>query len=178
MSKNSPSSQNTYPVIPSWTGGYTISVSKEQNNYCTGCEYHFLIQSTEANTTIRFYVFYQDDITTMTVNVPFYDSVKAFSKRCYNISITSYQKENEELIIHMSLFSGNGVLILEGWKHNFDIKYSYDMKTDYTFEISGERNILLNKKDFEHFDNKTPEFKDKNSFLIYVIYQNILVHIQ
>ena len=165
MSKNSPSSQNTYPVIPSWTGGYTISVSKEQNNYCTGCEYHFLIQSTEANTTIRFYVFYQDDITTMTVNVPFYDSVKAFSKRCYNISITSYQKENEELIIHMSLFSGNGVLILEGWKHNFDIKYSYDMKTDYTFEISGERNILLNKKDFEHFDNKTPEFKDKNSFL-------------
>jgi len=165
MSRESPSSQNTFPIIPSWTGGYTISVSKEQNNYCNDCEYHFLIQSTEANTTIRFYLFFQDDLTTVNPNVPFFDSVKAFSKRCYNFSITDYQKKNEELIIQMTLFSGSGNLLLEGWKHNYDINVTSNIKNTYSFEMNGEKIILLNKKDFSNFDEKSPDDQDVNSFL-------------
>ena len=165
MSRQSPSSQNTFPIIPSWTGGYTISVSEEQNNYCTGCEYHFLIETSDNNATIRFYLFFQDDLTTISTKMPVYDSVKGYSKRCYNISITDYQKRYEKLIIQMNLFSGSGVLFIEGWKHNYDIKFHIDTNIEYSYEINGERNILLNKKDFDNFDEKTPEYKDMNSYI-------------
>ena len=47
MSKKSPSSQNTFKIIPSWTGGYMISVEKYSNDYCTNCKYHILLQSME-----------------------------------------------------------------------------------------------------------------------------------
>ena len=165
MSKNSPSSQNTYPIIPSWTGGYTISVSKQNNNYCTGCIYHFLIQSAENNTNIRFYAFFQDDITTINSNVPFFDSVRALSKRCYNISINDFKKKNQELIIQMTLFSGNGVLHLEGWIHDPNVRINNETKNIYSFEINGAKILLLNQKDFDYFDNKNPEFRNKDVYL-------------
>ena len=45
MARQSPSSQNTFPVIPSWIGGYVISISKHNPGYCTNCRYHILFQT-------------------------------------------------------------------------------------------------------------------------------------
>ena len=64
MSKSSPSSQNTFKIIPSWTGGYMISVERYTNEYCTDCKYHILIQSQEdKEVNIQFYAFFQDTVT-------------------------------------------------------------------------------------------------------------------
>ena len=53
MAKNSPSSQNTFQVIPSWTGGYVISISRYNKDYCTDCTYHLLFQTEEEKVNIQ-----------------------------------------------------------------------------------------------------------------------------
>ena len=66
MSNTSPSSQNTFRVIPSWTGGYTISVERYTNEYCINCRYHILLQSMEdSDVTVQFYAYFQDTVTTV-----------------------------------------------------------------------------------------------------------------
>ena len=59
MAKESPSSQNTFTIIPSWEGGYTISVSKYNKDYCKDCYYHILFQTEEENVKISFTAYFQ-----------------------------------------------------------------------------------------------------------------------
>ena len=40
MSRDSPNSQNSYKVNPSWGGGYTINIDKKNEKLCNNCTYH------------------------------------------------------------------------------------------------------------------------------------------
>ena len=43
MNQNSPSSANSYKVIPFWDSGYAIIINSGSEEYCSNCEYHIII---------------------------------------------------------------------------------------------------------------------------------------
>ena len=43
MNQNSPSSANSYKVIPFWDSGYAIIIKPDSEEYCSNCEYHIII---------------------------------------------------------------------------------------------------------------------------------------
>ena len=54
MSKDMPTTQNSFNVIPSWVYGYSIIVKKDTPEYCSNCDYHILIKNEGKNTKIKF----------------------------------------------------------------------------------------------------------------------------
>ena len=75
MAKNSPSSQNTFQEIPSWTGGYVISISRYNKDYWTDCIYHLLFQIEEEKVIIQFTAYFQSTLTKITSGNPINDAV-------------------------------------------------------------------------------------------------------
>ena len=120
MSKDSPSSQNTFRIIPSWTGGYMISIERYgyTKDYCTNCKYHILIQSMEdIDVTVQFYAYFQDTVTSVIPWSVIYDVTKKDKKRCYSFDIKKlYSNNKEKLMIQTSLFSGSTLLYISGAK--------------------------------------------------------------
>ena len=150
MSKKSPSSQNTIKVIPSWTGGYMISVERYSIDYCIDCKYHVLIESQEEkDVTVQFYAYFQDTITSLTSGNVIYDVVKRDKKRCYSYDIRNVNMNNEKILIQTSLFSGSGLLYISGEKKDIDKSLDDALKENYSYQIQGEKIIMLEKSDLE-----------------------------
>ena len=128
MAKDSPSSQNTFQIIPSWTNGYVISVTKYNKEYCTDCTYHILFQTEEDSIDIQFTAYFQSTLTKLTAGNPINDVVKGGSRRCY-VFDTSYVSDRykSQLIISTNLFSGSVILNLSGWKKSTEDKL-YNIK--------------------------------------------------
>ena len=153
MAKEMPSSQNTFQIIPSWAGGYVISVSKYNRDYCTDCVYHILFQTEEEDVKISFTAYFQSTLSKISAGNVVNDVVKAGSKRCYYFD-TSIKKNlyDSKLILNLNLFSGNTLLHINGWKSGEDDKI-FDVKNkEYSYNIENEKVILLHKEDFEAFD--------------------------
>ena len=51
MNQNSPSSANTYKVIPFWDSGYAIIINQGTEQYCYNCEYHMIVYNEEESDT-------------------------------------------------------------------------------------------------------------------------------
>ena len=154
MAKESPSSQNTFTIIPSFDGGYAITVSKYSKDYCTDCYYHILFQTEEENVKINFNAFFQSTLTKINSGNVNLDLVKAGSRRCYKYDISSINNiYNSKLMINLNLFSGNVILSLSGWKSVSDNTYQFSRNNPYSYNIDNDKIILLEKKDFENFDN-------------------------
>ena len=153
MAKNSPSSQNTFQVIPSWTGGYVISISRYNKDYCTDCTYHLLFQTEEEKVNIQFTAYFQSTLTKITSGNPINDAVKAGSKRCYYFDTSNTDNlYNSKLIINTNLYSGSLLLYISGWKENLDEKIYKSKDHPYSFQVDNDKMILLQKEDFENFD--------------------------
>ena len=156
MAKESPSSQNTFQIIPSWEGGYTITVSKYTKDYCTNCYYHILFQTEEENVKISFTAYFQNTLSKISAGNVINDVIKAGIKRCYYFD-TSIKNNiyNEKLIFNLNLFSGNVILNLNGLKANIEERLSSISKTrPYYYSVENDKIILLQKKDFEFFDQE------------------------
>jgi len=177
MSKDSPSSQNTFRIIPSWTGGYMISVERLGYNgdYCTNCKYHILIQSLEdIDVTVQFYAYFQDTVTTVIPWSVIYDVTKKDKKRCYSIDIKKLiSNKKEKLIIQTSLFSGSTLLYISGAKKDLDKSIENIMtNTDlYSYSIQSEKIFMLTNEDIEQINSKytylNSEEKNTLHFCIY-----------
>ena len=156
MAKKSPSSQNTFQIIPSWTGGYSISINKSNRDYCTNCTYHLLFQTNEEKIDIQFTAYFQNTLTKIKSGNPINDIVKPNSKRCYYFDTNNNNNiYNSKLIINTNLFSGALFLKIYGWKQNFDEKIFKKMKDQpYIYNIMNDYTILLQKEDFEIFDKE------------------------
>ena len=153
MAKEGPSSQNTFQIIPSWTGGYTISVSKYNKDYCTDCTYHILFQTEEKAVDILFTAYFQSTLTNITPGSPVNDAVKGGSKRSYYFDTTKAGNiYNTKLVINSNLFSGSIILTINGWKPITDEKIFKTKDQPYSYFISNDKIILLHKDDFENFD--------------------------
>jgi len=163
MSNKSPSSQNTFKVIPSWTGGYMISVERYSNEYCTDCKYHVLIQSQEEKeVNVQFYAYFQDTITSITSGNIIYDAVKKNRKRCYSYDINNLNMYNEKILIQTTLFSGSALLYISGERKDLNKELDEAMKENYSYQITREeanskkmssevRNNKIPAKPFENF---------------------------
>ena len=153
MARQSPSSQNTFPVIPSWIGGYVISISKHNPSYCTNCRYHILFQTEEENIDIQFTAYFQNTLTKISSENPINDVVKAGSKRCYYFDTSNTGNlYNSKLVISANLYSGSIILKISGWKPNIEEKINKIKDQSYAYHIENDKIILLKKDDFENFD--------------------------
>ena len=171
VSTQNPSSQNTLKPIPSFISGYTFLIDKNSRHYCTNCSYHILIQSEKEDVDLSLYAFFQDSITKIVAGDLVQSALKYNSKRCYSFDVGLNYKE-EKIILTISLFSGYGLLYIEGWKHNDYLKYEDIQDNNNTYEILGERSILLTKTQFREFDRKDSDFEGKDSVLYFCIYSD------
>ena len=177
MSKDSPSSQNTFKIIPSWTGGYMISIERYTSDYCTNCKYHILLQSMEdTDVNVQFYAYFQDTITTVFPAGVIYDVVKKDKKRCYSYNIKTYNNYNdkEKIMIQTSLFSGSGLLYISGGKKQLDKNINELTKISLnlnTYSIQGEKIVMLTMSDIDKINSQysNQEIEDKN-ILYFCIY--------
>ena len=153
VSDKNPSSQNTVKSIPSGINGLTFNIDKKSKHYCTNCTYHILLQSGKEEIDIQLIAFFQDSLKILISGNVILDTVKSNSKRCYSFEIGS-NFINEKVILSISLYSGNGLLNIEGWEHDDELEYNDIKDNKYTYEILGEKSILLSKKDFDEFDKE------------------------
>ena len=150
MSKKSPSSQNTFRVIPSWTGGYMISVERYSNQYCTDCKFHVLIEGQEEDdVTVQFYAYFQDTVTSLSSGSIIYDAVKKDKKRCYSYDTKNLDMYREKILIQTSLFSGSALLYISGEKKDIEKKLEDVMNENYSYQIQGGKIIMLDKADLD-----------------------------
>ena len=165
MNKNSPSSANTYKVIPCWDTGYAIIIKRSNiEQYCTNCEYHIIVSNGENEDSNKINDIYllvstEEKYESRNLNklYPIFDALEMDSKTCFNFNITQNQKLYEKLIIDLVVYSGEATLLIEGWKNkNINNKIDAD-KEKYSYNIIMEKHIILNKADFEFFD------KEKNN---------------
>ncbi len=157
MAKESPSSQNTFQIIPTWNGGYLIPVSKFNTDYCTNCTYHILFQTEEEEQVdIQFTAYFQSTLTQIKTGNPINDAVKGGEKRCYYFDTSNTDNlYNSKLIISVNLFSGSAILGINGWIYNTEERNRLIIKDDsYIYSIENDKNVLLQKEDFEKFDKK------------------------
>ena len=176
MNQNSPSSANSYRVIPSWDNGYVIIIKKDTKEYCTNCEYHIIIhneeneQKSEINEIILHVNIQENNIEFNLNNFNMiYDALDINSKICFNFNITDKQKKNEKLILDISVFSGEATLLIEGWKSKNVPRKELADKYDYSHIIVMEKHIILDKKDFDIFD-KEKNYNNKDSVLHLCLY--------
>ena len=177
MSKDSPSSQNTFRIIPSWTGGYMISIERYgyTKDYCTNCKYHILIQSMEdIDVTVQFYAYFQDTVTSVIPWSVIYDVTKKDKKRCYSFDIKKlYSNNNEKLMIQTSLFSGSTLLYISGAKKDLD-KTINDIMTNTdlnSYTIQSEKILMLTQNDIEKINSKYSYLtSDEKNTLYFCIY--------
>ena len=176
MSKNSPSSQNTFKIIPSWTGGYLISVERYTNEYCINCKYHVLIQSMEdIDVNVQFYAYFQDTVTIVNPGSIIYDVAKKDKKRCYSYDIkklylnNNYNNYKEKLIIQTSLFSGSSLLYISGAKKDLDQNINDIMTKNglYYFSIQGEKILMLTTNDIGQINSKYNDLYNYDKNILY-----------
>ena len=112
MNKNSPSSANSYKVIPCWDSGYAIIIKKNTEQYCENCEYHLIIHNGEnkdlnAINDIFILILTEEKDVSRNMNdlFPIFDALESNSKTCFNFNITEKQKINEKLILDLTIFS-------------------------------------------------------------------------
>ena len=177
MNQNSPSSANTYKVIPSWDNGYVIVIRKGMKEYCSNCEYHIIIHNeeneerSEINQIVLFIDIEEKDLVRNLNNFQIiYDALEMYSKSCFTFNITEKQKNNEKLILDLIVFSGDATLLIEGWKSkNIHRKIEAD-RYNYSYNILMEKHIILDKKDFDIFDRDEEYYKNKDSILHLCLY--------
>ena len=177
MNQKAPSSLNTYKVVPSWEHGYAIIIKKNSFEYCTNCEYHIVIhneennEGSEANNIILYTIL--EDKDQKTSLEPFqktYDVMDDDSKSCFDFNITAQQKRNEKLIIDLVIYSGYATLLIEGWRRKFiNDRFEAD-KSSYSHKVNLQKNIILDKKDFDAFDQEQSYYSGRDSTLNFCVY--------
>ena len=177
MNRNSPSSFNTYKVIPSWESGYVILITKDSVEYCNNCEYHVIIHNEEddeidESNHIIFYAGTEDKDSRFNMEpfIKVYDALEENSKTCFKFNVTKKEKENEKLIIDIVVYSGYAAFLIEGWKSKNINTRSEALKSKYSYNIHKVKYILLNKKDFDAFDKEDSYYSERDSVLNFCLY--------
>ena len=172
MSKDMPTTQNSFNVVPSWVYGYSIIVKKDSKNYCSNCDYHIFIKNEGENTIYNLLIMpiLQRERFPLRKILPLYETMDKNNKRCYTFPIEKDEKENEKLILQLTMYSGKIDIAFEGWapKKKDEIK-----PEDKIENIMDEQFFLFDKKDFNKYDKENEEFKGKNSDFHFCIYSKM-----
>ena len=177
MNQRSPSSLNTYKVVPSWENGYSIIIKKNSLEYCTNCEYHIVLHNEENNAdsepnNIVLYTIAEDkdQKTSLEPFQKIYDVMEDNSKSCFEFNITAQQKRNEKLIIDLVIYSGYATLLIEGWRSKFINTRLEADKSTYSHNVNSQKYIILDRKDFDTFDQEQNYYSSRDSTLNFCVY--------
>ena len=179
MNKEGASSQNKFKIIPSWPYGYAIIINKNSSEYCINCDYHILIQNDDTFPIKKliFNSYFIEDVTEIFQELPLYETMEKYSKRCYKFKISSKEKINEKIIIQFTLYSGKIDLLIEGWESKnvtsfLGLLFENFKNSKNVYTIYSQRHIMLNKTNFDFFDKENPKYINKDSFLHFCVYSN------
>ncbi|MCQ2815915.1 MAG: hypothetical protein MJ252_01495 [archaeon] len=169
--KDSPSSQHTFNIIPSWAGGYLVTVDKGSKNYCTNCNIEVLLKGNDyEDSTVQLYAYFQNKETVLTSGNPIYDYANAKGKRCYKYHVDDFhERYGKGLIIQVTLFSGFDSLAIHGWEPN-DKEFSQIDKDNYFYSFASDLTVKLDKTDFDKFNQKNPTTGNKGKDLNFCLY--------
>ena len=174
MSKDMPTTQNSFNVIPSWVYGYSIIVKKDTPEYCSNCDYHIFLKNEGKNTVNNLYIFpiIQPDRFTLRPLFPLYDTMEKNTKRCYDFPILNSEKENEKFILQITMFSGKIDLVFEGWESK-DIQDINKFKGEKIENIIDEKIFYFDKKNFDEYDNETEKYKGKDTKFNFCVFSKM-----
>ena len=171
MNQNNPSSQNTYKFIPTWASGYMFNIQKNTREYCKDCLYHIILQCGKKDCSIQLFAYFQNSITNVLPGSPVQDAMRTKGKRCYSFNIYDLSNsEKPKIVISTSLFSGSGILVIEGFKHDEYLDYDKAKKHNFGYEILGEKSILIDENDLKNFETNT---NDEEKKLYYCIFSKV-----
>ena len=152
ISKDSnPSSSNTLDIQQSWIYGYTYTMIKGDEDYCSDCDLYILLTTETTNVEINIYSEYPNSIIPIYTHFSFYDNIRENQCKCYYYNVQGYEKYS--LIITMQLFSGATLIQLNGFESKVNMTF-YDIPyDDTTFEITYEKTIIIDENDINVFRN-------------------------
>ena len=161
MSKNDPSSSNTFTSYPIFTNGYYFLIKKGDSNYGTDQEYEVLIENKEFKQDLSFWINYDNEDIEINELSPLYGNAFQNSGNCYFFNI-SQQYIGKNIIISTILFNGNGNIKIGGWEKVKEMKIINGDRDTYPI-ISG-KSILLTEENFKNYGNYTNEQSKKLHF--------------
>ncbi len=172
MNQNNPSSQNTYKFIPSWASGYMFNIQKNTREYCKDCTYHIILQCGKKDCSIQLFAYFQNSVTNVLPGSPVQDAMRSYGKRCYSFNIYDLSNsEKPQIVISTTLFSGSGIIVIEGFKHNENLDYDNAKKHNFGYELIGEKSILIDENDLQNFDRISIDEEEKK--LYYCIFSKV-----
>ena len=152
MSTDSPNSQNSFKVNPSWGGGYVINIDKKNEYFCNNCTYYILLQTQNEDVQIQLNAYVKNHLTNVMMSKPVYDAVKKDSRRCYKFEIKDDDINNkEQIIIQTNLYSGLVYLHISGFNREPEKDFKDIRHELYSYRIETNQIILLKKEDMERF---------------------------
>ena len=156
ISKDSnPSSSNSLDVQQSWIYGYSYSMIKGDEDYCSDCDLYILLTTETNDVEINIYSEYPDSITQIISQNYFYDNVRENQCKCYYYDVKRYEKYT--LIINIQLFSGTTLIQLNGFESKVNMSF-YDIPyDDTTYEITYEKTIIIDENDINIFRNNAQQ---------------------
>jgi hypothetical protein len=174
MSKEMPTTQNSFNVIPSWVYGYSIIVKKDTPEYCSNCDYHIFLKNEGKYTIKDLYLFplIQPERFTLRPHFPLYDTMDKNTKRCYDFPINKDEKEKEKFILQMTLYSGKIDLVFEGWESK-DIKDINKYQGKKIENVIDEQIFYFDKKEFDEYDNELEKYKGKDSKFNFCVFSKM-----
>ena len=174
MSKDMPTTQNSFNVIPSWVYGYSIIVKKDTPEYCSNCDYHILIKNEGKNTINNLYIFpiNQKERFTLRNHYPLYDTMEKDTKRCYDFPLNNNDKQKEKFILQITMYSGKIDVVFEGWETK-DIKNINEYKGDKIENMVDEKIFFFDKKIFDEYDKQLDKYKGKDSKFNFCIFSKL-----
>ncbi len=66
--------------------------------------------------------------------------MKSYGKRCYSFNIFNNNIKTKKLLF-LSLFSGNAIIVIEGFEHNDNLTYENAKNNKFTYKILGEKSL-------------------------------------
>ena len=174
MSKEMPTTQNSFNVIPSWVYGYSIIVKKDTPEYCSNCDYHILLKNEGKNTVNNLYLFpiIQPERFTLRSYLPLYDAMEKNTRRCYDFPITNAEKEKEKFILQIAVYSGKIDTVFEGWESK-DIKNIKEYKGEKIENKKEKKIFYFDKKTFDKYDNESEKYKGKDSKFNFCVFSKM-----
>ena len=176
MSKNMPTTQNSFNVIPSWVYGYSIIIKKNTPEYCSHCDYHIYIKNEGKNNINDLFIYpiIQKKRFNLRSYYPLYDTMEKKSKRCYNFPISNNEKKNEKFILQFTMYSGKIDVLFEGWESkNVDVDGINNYKEEKIENMIDSKIFFFDKKDFDKYDNLIEKYKDKDSNFNFCVYSKL-----
>ena len=156
ISKDSnPSSSNTLDIQQSWIYGYTYTMIKGDEDYCSDCDLYILLTTETTNVEINIYSEYPNSIIPIYTHFSFYDNIRENQCKCYYYNVQGYEKYS--LIITMQLFSGATLIQLNGFESKVNMTF-YDIPYDETtYEVTNEKTLVIDENDINIFRNKAEQ---------------------